>query len=211
MEKVQTLASGAGKTTVSATQVLKGLIYTIPKKDPASNAQSTSKDYDSKKEEDNEKAKVKIDDEGFKIPQGIAHHKKKKLDTDEYRKIVSRIQSRELDPSGLLMDTVKIRHELKPYGLTENEWRCYLIFLKNEERMEITLSQMARKLVMELEPKITKVELIRDREKNHLEPRYLKALRLYLKLIKQDRYKIKNLVECFLHCPAKRKDDPSAS
>ncbi len=37
LEKAQTLASGAGKTTVSATQVLKGLNYTIPKKDPASN------------------------------------------------------------------------------------------------------------------------------------------------------------------------------
>ncbi len=114
LEKVQTLASGAGKTTLSATQVLKGLNYTIPKKDLASNAQSTSKDYDSTKEEDDEKAKVKIDDEGFKIPQGIAHRKKKKLDADKSRKIVSHIQLRELDPTVLLMDMVKIRHELKP-------------------------------------------------------------------------------------------------
>ncbi len=76
---------------MSATQVLKGLNYTIPKKDPASNALSTSKDYDSTKEEDDERAKVKIDDEGFKIPQGIAHRKKKKLEADERRKIVSRI------------------------------------------------------------------------------------------------------------------------
>ncbi len=131
LEKAQTIASGAGKTTVSATQVLKGLNYTITKKDSASNVQSTSKDYDSTKEDDEKKAKVKIDDEGFKIPQGIAHHKKKKLDADEHHKIVSHIQSRELDPYGLLMDTIKIRHELKPYGLTENEWRCYLIYLKN--------------------------------------------------------------------------------
>ncbi len=131
---------------------------------------------------------MKIDDEVFKIPPGIAHRKKKKLDTDEHHKIVNRIQSRELDPSGLLMDMVKIRHELKPYGLMENEWRCYLIYLKNAQHKEITLAQMARKLVMELEPKITEVELIRDREKNHLESQALKALRLYLKLIKQDRY-----------------------
>ncbi len=62
LEKAQTLASGAGKTTVSATQVLKGLNYTIPKKDLASNVQSTSKDYDSTKEEDDEKSKFKIDD-----------------------------------------------------------------------------------------------------------------------------------------------------
>ncbi len=107
------------------------------------------------------------------------------------------------------MDTIKIRHELEPYGLTENEWRCYLIYLKNEEHKEITLSQMARKLVMELKQKITEVQLIR--EKNPLEPRPLKALRLYLKLIKQDKYKIKNLVECFLPGPVKRKHDPSAS
>ncbi len=169
LEKAQTLASGAGKTTVSATQVLKGLNYTIPKKDLASNVQSTSKDYDSTKKEDDEKAKVKIDDEGFKIPQGIAHHKKKKLDADERHKIVSCIQSIELDPSGLLMDMIKIRHELKPYGLTVNEWRCSLIYLKNKEHKEISLSQMARKLVMELEPKITEVELIHDPEKKPLE------------------------------------------
>ncbi len=65
---------------------------------------------------------MKIDNEGFKIPQGITHRK------------------------------------------MENEWRCYLIYLKNAEHKEITLTQMARKLVMELEPKITEVELIRDLE-----------------------------------------------
>ncbi len=63
LEKDQTIASGAGKTTMSATQVLKGLNYTIPKKDPASNVQSTLKDYDSAKEDDDEKAKVKIEKE----------------------------------------------------------------------------------------------------------------------------------------------------
>ncbi len=64
---------------------------------------------------------------------------------------------------------------------------------------------------MELKPKTTEVKLIRNREKKPLEPQPLKALRLYLKLIKHDRYKIKNLVECFLPGPAKRKHDPSAS
>ncbi len=168
MEKAQTIVAGASKTTVSAAQVLKGLNYTIPKKDPASNVQSTSKGYDSAKEDDDEKAKVKIDDDGFKIPQGIAHRKKKKLDADEHRNIIACILARELDPSDLLKDTVKIRHELKPYGLTENEWRCYLVYLKNQELKEVTLAKTARKLVMELEPKITKVELIRDHEKNPL-------------------------------------------
>ncbi len=63
---------------------------------------------------------------------------------------------------------------------------------------------MAQKLGMELDPKITEVELIRDREKNPLEPQALNVLKLYLKLIKQDRYLIKNLVKCFLPGPAKR-------
>ncbi len=70
LEKTKAKAAGAGTTTVSAAQVLKGLNYTIPKKDPASNVQSTSKDYDSTKEDDDEKANMKIDYEGFKIPQG---------------------------------------------------------------------------------------------------------------------------------------------
>ncbi len=107
---------------------------------------------------------MKTDDEGFKIPQGIAHSRKKKLDADERQKIISSILARVLDPSGLLLDTVKFRHELKPYGLNENEWRCFLIHLKNSKCKEITLAQVARKLVMELKLKITEVELIRDRE-----------------------------------------------
>ncbi len=71
---------------MSTTHVLKGLNYTIPKKDPASNIQSTSKDYDSMKEDNDAKAKVKIEDEGFNIPHRIAHRKKKKLDTNERSK-----------------------------------------------------------------------------------------------------------------------------
>ncbi len=132
LEKAKTIVAGASKTTVSAALALKGLNYTILKKDPGSNVQSTSKDFDSVKEDNNKQATVKIDDEGFKIPQGIAHQKKKKVDADEHRKIIARILARELDPSGLLMNTVKIRHELKPYSLMENEWRCYLVYLKNQ-------------------------------------------------------------------------------
>ncbi len=40
------------------------------------------------KDDDENNQKVKIDDEGFKIPQGTAHHNKKKLKADECRKIV---------------------------------------------------------------------------------------------------------------------------
>ncbi len=131
LEKVQTLATGSGNTSVSAAQVLKG--FTILKKDPASNVQSTSKDDKSSKENDDEKAPAKFDNKGFKIPQGIAHQRKKKLDAEERRKIIILILARELESSGLLIDMVKIRQELKPYCLKENECRCYLIYLKNQE------------------------------------------------------------------------------
>ncbi len=43
LEKAKALASGTGKTTLSADKVMKGLNYTIPMKDPACNVQSTSK------------------------------------------------------------------------------------------------------------------------------------------------------------------------
>ncbi len=183
---------------------MKDLKYTIPRLDPASNVQSTSKEETTKKADDEEKPKAETDDEGFKIPQGTAHHNKKKLETDERRKIVDRILDRELDPSGILVDEVKVRNKLKPYGLNDKEWRCYLIFLKNKGTKNTTLAQVARKLVMELEPKITEVELIRDREEKPLESQALKACNLYLKHIKMDRCRIKYLVECFPSNTAKR-------
>ncbi len=64
---------------------------------------------------------MEIDDEGFKIPQGTSHRIKKKLEADDRRKVIAYILARDLDPSGHLIYTVKIRHELKPYGLNENE------------------------------------------------------------------------------------------
>ncbi len=106
---------------------------------------------------------------------------------------------------------MKVRHKLKPYGLNDKEWRCYLIFLKNEGHKNANSAQVARKRVMELEPKITEVELIRDSEKKPLESQALKASNLYLKHIKMDRYKIKYLVDCFPCHPAKRQREKSAS
>ncbi len=106
---------------------------------------------------------------------------------------------------------MKIRHELKPYGLNENEWRCFLIHHKNANSKDVTLAQVARRLVMELEQKITEVELIQDREKNPLEPKASKALKLYLQQIKQDRYKIKYLVDCSPATTAKRLREKSGS
>ncbi len=74
-----------------------------------------------------------------------------------------------------------------------------------------TLAQVARRLVMELELKITEVELIRDRDKNPLEPQAIKVLKLYLQQIKQERYKIKYLVDCFLTNLTKRQREKSGS
>ncbi len=53
--------------------------------------------------------------------------------------------------------------------------------------------------------------LIRDREKNPLEPQDLKALKLCLQQIKQDRYNIKYLVDCFSATTAKRQCEQSGS
>ncbi len=51
---------------------------------------------------------------------------------------------------------------------------------------------------MELEPKITEVELIRNREKKHVEPQALKKCKLHLSLIKEDRHKITILLTALL-------------
>ncbi len=167
LEQTKASADQGGRVTQSAAQVLKELNYTIPTIDSASDIQSSSKYYDSMKEaDDDEKPKVEIDDKGLQILQGTSHHNKKKLEADSHRKIIAHILARDLDPSGHLIDMVKIRHELKPYGLNQNEWRCFVIHHKNIDRKNVTLAQISRPLVMELEPKITKLELIRDREQN---------------------------------------------
>ncbi len=122
------------------------------------------------------------------------------------------ILARDLDPSGILVDEVRVRHEIKPYGLNENEWRVYLLHLTSSSSYKnATLAQVSRKLVMELEPKITEVELIRDHEKKPLEPQALKECKLYLSLTKADRHKIKNLVNCFPPNPAKRQREKSGT
>ncbi len=144
--------------TRSVLQVVRYLKYQIPKKDPASDEQSSSQDKDMTKADDEETQQVKVDDEGFKIPQGVAHCKKKKLDADACRKIVNRILARDLDPCGMLVDVVRVRHELKPYGLNENQWRVYLLHLTSSSSYKnATLAQISRKLVMKLEPKLLRL------------------------------------------------------
>ncbi len=69
-------------------------------------------------------------------------------------------------------------------------------YISGTEIIEMqTLAQVARKLVMELEPKIAEVKLIRDCEKNPLEPTAKKEAKLYLNHIKMDTYRIKYLVQ----------------
>ncbi len=64
---------------------------------------------------------------------------------------------------------------------------------------------------MELEPKIIEAELIRDHEKNSFRATALKALKLYLQQIKQDKYKIKYLVDFSPANTAKRQREKSGS
>ncbi len=78
LEQTKATVHQGGRVTWSTAQVLKKLNYTIPKIDSASDIQSSSKDYDSTKEdEDDEKPKVEIDDDRFKIPQGTSHCNKR--------------------------------------------------------------------------------------------------------------------------------------
>ncbi len=64
---------------------------------------------------------------------------------------------------------------------------------------------------MELEPKITVVDLVKDHEKKPLEPQAFKACNLYLKHIKTERYKIKALLECFPSNPTKGQIEKSVT
>ncbi len=119
--------------------------------------------------------------------------------------------NRDLDPSGVLIDVVKVRDELTPYGLSYREWTCYLLYLKNRGQKYASLAQVAMKVVMELEPKIAELQLVRDRNENPLVPTAMKEAKLYLNHIKTDRCRIKYLVYCFRSNTAKRQCDKSVS
>ncbi len=85
---------------------------------------------------------------------------------------------------------MKVTHELKPYDLSEIEWRYYIIHLANLDK-KLTLA-------MELETKISEVELTMQRDKKPLTDLGLKDAIVYLAKIRQDQFKIKNLVDCYL-------------
>ncbi len=170
---------------------------------------SKSKDKAEAKKCDEQKQKFELDDDGFKIPQGTAHHNKKKHQADERCKIVERVLQRDLDPSGYVVDIVKVRHKLSLYVLSDREWRCYLLYLVNQDPKKLNLPQLARRLVKELE--IFEVELIIDHEKDPLSIKAMKEAKLYLVKIKQDRFKIKFLVDCFPAYSAKWPREKSGS
>ncbi|MBL0686801.1 MAG: hypothetical protein JJV94_03125 [Sulfurospirillum sp.] len=144
-----------------------------------------------------EQSSMEVDDDGFKIPQWIARHQQKNLESAECQKIIDRVLKRDLDPSENLVNLVKVNHELTPYGLGDIECRYYLLHLVKHDPKKLTLPQIARKLVKELETKSSDVELAMDRDKNPLMTKGLKEAKLYLSKIRQNRFKIKNLVDCF--------------
>ncbi len=158
-----------------------------------------------------QQSKVELDEDGFKIPHRAAHQIRKKLEAAEYQKVVDRVLKRELDPSDYIVNIVKVRHELSPYGLSDIEWRYYLLHLVKHDPKKSTLPQIARDLVKELETKTSEIELIIDREKNPLSTKAMKEAKLYLTKIKQDRFKIKFLVDCFPAYTAKRQREKSVS
>ncbi len=102
------------RITQSAAQVMKELNYTILRINPASDIQSSLKEEAMTKDDDKDKQKVEIDDRAFKILQGAAYRTKNKLEVDELQKKVEWILNSELDPLGILVDEVQVRHKLKP-------------------------------------------------------------------------------------------------
>ncbi len=131
-------------------------------KQAASKAKSASNDKAEASGE--QQSKVGIDDYKINIPQGSANQNRKKLEAAECQKVVDRVLKRELDQSDYLVNIVKMRHKLSPYGLSDIEWRYYLLHLVKLNPKKSTLPQIARKLVKELETKSSEVELIIDQE-----------------------------------------------
>ncbi len=68
LEKTKNSTDEGGRVTRSASQVLMELNYTIPRKDPTSDTQSSSKDYDTMKDSDsNEKPRWKLMTKGLRF------------------------------------------------------------------------------------------------------------------------------------------------
>ncbi len=70
-------------TNQSAVQAMKKLAYKIPKVITKAIAKATWKDKATAKTSGNEKSKVEVGEDGFKIPHGTAHQNQKRLEADE--------------------------------------------------------------------------------------------------------------------------------
>ncbi len=115
------METGRITTRFSAPQIIVNFISARFKARAEEAVKAKSKDKAEMTMDGEQKQKVELNDDGFKFPQGTAYRVKKKLKADERRKIVDRLLKRELDPSGYLVNIVKVRHKLLPYGLSEQE------------------------------------------------------------------------------------------
>ncbi len=77
LEKVQTLATGLGSTSVSAAQVLKG--FTIPKKDPASNVSQRRKTMTHRKKKKTRRHQLNLTMKGLRFLRGSPIEGKRNL------------------------------------------------------------------------------------------------------------------------------------
>ncbi len=97
-------------TNQSAVQVMTNLTYRIPKVIHQVIVKTTLKDNAEATTRGKEWSKVEVNEDGFKIPQGTAHHSQKRLEADERRKLVDTILKRDLDLSDYLVNVMKVSH-----------------------------------------------------------------------------------------------------
>lgn len=61
---------------------------------------------------DKQQARVEVDDNGFKIPQGATRHHQRKLQFTGHQKVMDRVLKRYLNPSDNHVNEVRDAHEL---------------------------------------------------------------------------------------------------
>ncbi len=96
------------------------------------------------KASDSQQSDVKVDDDSFKIPQGRARHQKKVIASAEYKEYIARVLGKELDPENNLLEEMLMTHVITPHGLSEKEWRCYLLHLVNKVQTKSDLATIQK-------------------------------------------------------------------
>ncbi len=86
---------------------------------------------------------------------------------------------------------------------------CYILHLVNQDK-NATLTTMSKRLVKGLEIKISEVELTLKHVKKPISDLGKEEVKVYLAKIREDRYKINNLVDCF-PAPKRPRDKSSSS